>query len=397
MSSSETRLDGLTAALEAALAGSSDAARAPGSERGPRLWPATVAGTSGEDLIVELGPRVQGIVPLAEFDEPPAPGTRLSLALRGREDELWVFSAREAKVLADVQGMDVGSHVKARVIGFNKGGLECKVGPLAAFVPSSQVDLRPVEDLAALAGETLVCEVLEIDRDRRRVVLSRRAVLEEERRIGREEALDGIAAGSVVRGRVVRVEPFGAFLDLGRGLEGLLHVSNLAHRRVAHPEELVAIGQELEVLVLEISAGGERIALGRKQLEADPWDSAAERWREGSLATGTVRRLADFGAFVELEPGVDGLLHVSQLGAGRTRRVRDVLREGQEVQVRIVSVDPHARRISLSRLDERGAVLGSEEAAEGPEIEQALAREPDRPLGTNLGALFKKALGERRP
>lgn len=389
----DSRLERLTAELEEALAGTEvAAAREPG---GRVTYPATVAGTSGADVIVELGPRVQGAVPLAEFSAPPTPGTSLRVTLRGQEDGLWVFSVKEARTLAAWSEMQVGSLVKGKVIGFNKGGLELKVDGIDAFLPASQVALEHVEDLATLAGQTLVCEVLEIDRAKRRVVVSRRAVLEAERERTRREAADELAVGAVVRGRVVRLESYGAFVDVGGGLEGLLHVSNLAHARVERPDELLHVGQELEVQVLSIEEGGKRVGLGRKQLEADPWDAVAYRYEEDQVVTGRVRRLVDFGAFVELEPGVDGLLHVSQLGQGRVRQARDVLKVGDELSVRILSIDSSGRRISLSRLDPRGALIGSEDSVDDAEVRQLLQRE-EAPSGTNLGALFRKALGERK-
>lgn len=390
----DSKLERLTAELEEALAGTSAAAsaREPGARA---FYPAVVAGTSGGDVVVELGPRVQGIVPLTEFTDPPAVGTTLRVTLRGQEDGLWVFSIKEARSLAAWTEMEAGSLVKGKVIGLNKGGLELKLdGGIDAFLPASQVALKHVEDLAALAGQTLVCEVLEIDRAKRRVVVSRRAVLEAERERSRREAGGELSVGAVVRGRVARLESYGAFVDIGGGLEGLLHVSNLAHVRVEHPEELLKVGQELEVQILSIEEGLKRIGLGRKQLEADPWEGVEERFREEQVVTGRVRRLVDFGAFVELEPGVDGLLHVSQLGQGRVRQAREVLKVGEELSVRILAIEPGAKRISLSRLDARGALLGSEEALDEAEVREALGKGGGS-IGTNLGALFKKALSDR--
>ena len=356
-------------------------------EGGPALFAATVAGTSGNDVILELGPRVQGVCPLDEFEEPPTSGDTLRLALVGREDGLWTFSLKQGRALASWDEMEVGSLVKGRVIGINKGGLELKVSGHNAFLPASQVAIGHVEDLESLAGETLVCEVVEIDPSRKRLVVSRRAVLEAEAQASRHALVDALAEGAVIRGKVTRIEPFGAFVDIG-GVEGLLHVSNISHQRVAHPEEVLTKGQELEVQVLKIEEGGRRIGLGRKQLEADPWDLAVERLREDEVVEGTVRRLMDFGAFVEILPGVDGLLHVSQLGEGRVRSAASVLKVGETLSVRIQSIDPVQRRISLSRLDPRGAVLGSEEAAAGEEID-AVLESGSSGLGTNLGALLK--------
>ena len=241
--------------------------------------------------------------------------------------------------------------------------------------------------------QSLVCEVIELDRGKKRVVVSRRAVLEAERNRYREEAMGELAPGSVRRGKVARMESYGAFVDLGGGIEGLLHVSNLSHRRVEHPNEMLKIGQDVEVQILSIEESGKRIGLGRKQLEADPWENALERFHEDKVVEGKVRRIANFGAFVELEPGLEGLLHVSQLGPGRIHHANEVVKPGDEVSVRILTIDAPAQRISLSRLDPRGALLGSEEAAGSEEIEEVL--NATESLGTNLGALFKKALDKK--
>lgn len=357
-----------------------------------RLVPGVVVGVHGSDVFVELGPRNQGVAPLSEFDETPEVGTRYEFTLRGREDDLWKLSRREALQLASWRELEEGSIVKGLVKGQNTGGLELRIGPVTAFMPASHVDLGHVQDLSGYLGQTLLCQVLEIDRARKRIVVSRRAVLEREREAQRAEALEGLRAGEVVRGKVTRIEPYGAFVELAPGVEGLLHVSNLSRRRVQDPAEVLAPGETVEVLVLEITEGGKRIALGRKQLEPDPWDDLHERLAEDSIVSGQVTRIVEFGAFVEVEPGVEGLLHVSQLDRVRPRRVRDILAPGQEVTVRVVEVDAARRRLSLSRLDPHGAVLGSEEAADSEALGEVLRAAEERPRGQSLGDLLRKAL-----
>jgi ribosomal protein S1 len=373
-------------------------ARRPGDRvqrGGQELIYGTVQGLSGDDVIVELGPTMQGVIALAEFETPPAIGLSFEFTLHGQEDGLWLLSRRGARQLAAWDQLAVGGTCKAEVVGINAGGLELKVGPLSAFMPASQVALHRIEDLSSLLGQTLVCEVLELSSERQRVVLSRRAVLEREREEGRREALGRLTPGSTLTGTVTRIEPFGAFVDVGGGVEGLVHVSNVARRRVQHPEEVLAVGQEVRALVLEVKEGGRRISLGIKQLEPDPWDGARAKYPDGALLTGTVTRLSDFGAFVELEPGLEGLVHVSQLASHRVANPREAVESGETVSVRVLAVDPNARRISLSRLDERGALLGSEEAADGETIEQVVRASSAQRATTNLGSLFKKALGER--
>jgi len=363
---------------------------APGAKKG------TIVGISGDDIFVELGPRMQGVVARKEFDQLPEVGQSFEFTLHGREDDLWVLSRREVQALAAWDEVENGSLVKARITGQNTGGLEAKVGPMAAFLPASQVALRREENLAAYIGQTLTCQVTEVDRSRKRILLSRRAVLEKEREAAVQESLGRLSAGQTIQGKVTRVEPFGAFVDLGGGLEGLVHVSNLSHRRVENAGSILQVGQEISAQILSIQDGGKRIGLSTKALEADPWDTAANRYSQDAVVSGRVTRLAEFGAFVEVEPGLEGLLHVSQMAKDRVRRPGDLLKVGETVSVRIVAIEPAKRRLSLSRLDPRGAVLGSEEAVDAAVIDEALGKAPARPALTNLGSLFRKALEDRK-
>ena len=391
--------DPLSREIEAALEGVElqSIGRTPDEgNQGPRsgapdLWKGTVVGVSGDDVIVELSPTMQGVLSKNEFDEPPATGQVFEFSLRGQEDGLWILSRREARQMAAWNDIQVGSRAEARVTGVNKGGLELKLGPVSAFMPASHVALGRVEDLTTCIDQVFECEVLEVDRERKRVLLSRRAVLAAEREAARVETVGSLSSGQIVDGKVTRIEAFGAFVDIGAGIEGLLHVSNMSRKRVEDPKEFVSVGQELQVKILEIKEGGKRIGLGLKQLEADPWAEVYETLREDQVVQGKVSRMMDFGAFVELLPGVDGLLHVSQMAKDRVRRPQDAVSVGQEVTVRIQSIDGAQRRISLSCLDERGAVIGSEEAVDGQVLREALDKAGGAPAQTNLGSLFKKA------
>lgn len=383
------------------LFGGSSAKRGgpPSNKRtgGEELRTGTIVGVDGSDVIVELGPRMQGVIDLAEFDEPPAVGETHEFSLHGQKDGLWLLSRRRARALAAWNQIAPGALVEARVMARNAGGLEMQVGTLSGFMPASQAADRHVDDLDAFVGQTLECVVVEVDPDRRRLVLSRRRAIERERTAKREELSGKLAVGARVRGTVTRLEPYGAFIDLG-GVEGLAHVSQLAHTRVRHPEEVLKVGQQVEAEVLSIDEGGRRIGLGLKQLQSDPWGEVARRHPEGSVTRVRVVRLEPFGAFCELEPGIEGLLHVSQMGGGgdRHRRVQDLVQVGQEFEVRIVSVDQAKRRLALSRLDARGAVLGSEDAADQAEVQRVLATPDQAPRGTNLGNLFKRALDRKQ-
>jgi small subunit ribosomal protein S1 len=352
----------------------------------------TIVGVSGDDVFVEIGPRMQGVISIKEFDTPPAVGEVHEFTLHGRDEDLWVLSRRAARAVAAWDEVEVGSVVKARVTGQNTGGLELKVGPLSAFMPASHVSLNREEDLSAFLTQTLTCEVLEVDRDKKRILLSRRALLEKERETSRKEAVGKYASGQILRGKVTRVEPFGAFVDLGGGVEGLVHVSNLSRKRVENASEVVQKGQEVQVQILEIKDGGKRIGLGMKQLEPDPWQGVTHKYSPDQIVNGKVTRLSEFGAFVELEPGLEGLIHVSQLAKDRVRRAADVVKVGQELAVRIVAIEPSRSRISLSRIDARGAMIGSEDSVDTAVIDEALRLAQPRPVGTNLGNLFKRAL-----
>jgi ribosomal protein S1 len=375
----------------------SDERAKPGAKRGPRgMVPGLIVGVHGDDVIVELSPTSQGICPRSQFEAEPKVGDRTEFTIGGKDsDGLWVLSRRELVALAAWDAIEKGSRVEAKVTGQNTGGLELKIGPLPAFMPASQVGLGREDNLAQYIGKNLEVQVIEIDGERKRMTVSRRAILEAEREASREKSMGSLTVGQVIRGRVMRVEKFGAFVDIG-GVEGLLHVSNLSRGHVADPNDVVKKGQELEVMVLKIEEGGKRIALGTKQLEADPWQAVGGRYQLDQVVAGKVVRLTEFGAFVEIEPGVDGLLHVSAMGKERVRRPQDVLKVGEEVSVRIVTIDSARQRLSLSRLDPRGAVIGSEDSVDTKVIDEAVAKtQASVPQGTNLGSLFKKAFDKK--
>ncbi|MDP6988607.1 MAG: S1 RNA-binding domain-containing protein, partial [Planctomycetota bacterium] len=265
-------------------------AAAPSAEDS-KLRRGTVVGLSGRDVVIELGPREQGVVDVAEFEAPPAVGEVFELAVRGRDGDLLLLSRSEALVLASWRDMKEGDVVKARVTGQNTGGLELKIGPNSAFMPASHASLGREEDLSKFLGDDMTCKVLEIDRARKRVVLSRRAVLAEERDRKRAETTAALVSGSLVKGVVTRIESFGAFVELSPGVEGLVHVSNLSRKRVESPEDVLSVGDRVEAMVLEITEDGRRIGLGMKQLEPDPWDDLVHRIGEESVVEGRVVRL----------------------------------------------------------------------------------------------------------
>jgi len=367
--------------------GRSGPRRGAGAER---LYDGTIVGIHGDDVIVELGPKMQGVCSLREFENPPTVGDTNRFTLRGRDEDLWLVSIRAAQELASWDDLTVGSLTKARVTGQNQGGLVLKIGSHDAFMPTSQVAAERNFDASSLLGQTITAEVLEVDRTRKRVLLSRRKIEERERMERVAEAVGGLASGTVMSGKVTKVEAFGAFVDIGNGLEGLVHVSNVSRKRIEDLSTVLTPGQEVKVMVLDVKDGGRKLSLGMKQLEPDPWDEVSHVLSVDQQVTGKVTRVAEFGAFVEVLPGVDGLLHVSQISHERVRDVSRVLKVGEELSVRITSIDPSSQRISLSRLDPRGAVLGSEDSVDSGTIDSAMQQNKGN-IGTNFGALLRRA------
>ena len=228
-----------------------------------------------------------------------------------------------------------------------KGGLICTVNGIRAFVPASQLSNRYVEKIGEFVGKTLKLKIIELDEQKKRIVCSRRAVVKEENEARKAEAWSKLAEGEVVKGIVRRLTDFGAFVDLG-GVDGLIHVTDLSWAHVKHPSEVVSPDQEVEVKILSLDKERERIQLGLKQLQPKPWDTAPAKYPEGAIVTGKVVRITTFGAFVELEPGIDGLVHISQCAPTRINKVEDAVNVGDEVTVKVLSIDPAAKRISLS-------------------------------------------------
>ena len=290
---------------------------------------------------------------------------------------LLLLTRQGAAVVADWSTVAPGMIVEARVLSTNKGGLTVDVNGIRGFMPVSQIDLYRVEDTEQFVNQRLRCVVTDVDPAERNLVVSRRALQEKEREEAREKLWLELAEGQTREGIVRSIKDFGAFVDLG-GVDGLLHVSEMSWSRVEKADQLVKVGQKVTVLVLKIDPERRKVSLGLKQLTASPWDNVGLTFPEGTVARGKVTRLADFGAFVELEPGVEGLIHISELAPQRVRRVADVVQAGQDVQVMILAIDKDQRRISLSLK----AALPKE--AEPEEEEEELPLKPPRPRTTPL-------------
>ncbi len=331
-----------------------------------------------DDVFVELGGREQGIVPLRQFPEPPQAGTEIEVVVNRFNAEDGLYELSLPAMAADVEDwsdLSEGIMVEARVTGHNAGGLECEVHHIRGFIPVSQIALYRVSDMAEFVGQKLACLVTECNPQRGNLVLSRRALLEREREAARQATLESLEPGQIREGVVRKIMDFGAFVDLGSGVDGLLHVSRLSWARVEHPSEIVKEGQAVQVKVEKVDKATGRISLSYREMQENPWTRAAERYPQGAMVRGKVRKLMEFGAFVEVEPGVEGLVHISELSHKRVWRTSDVVKEGDEVEVVVLSVDAEAQRMSLSI---RQALPAPEKTKKEEEAEPAEAAPPPK-------------------
>ncbi len=311
---------------------------------------ATVTRVHGDDVFLKLSGRFEGVSSLRHFAKPPNVGDALDVVVkRFNEDEgLYEVSAPGASIdVSDWSDLVPGAIVEARVTGTNTGGLECTINKIRGFIPASQVALYRVEQFSEFVDQKFQCVVTEADPQRKRLVLSRRAVLEREQAAKREELLKSLEPGQTMMGVVTKLMDFGAFVDIG-GMEGLVHVSKLSWDRVTHPNEVLKVGEKIKVKVEKIAEGSGKLSLSYRDTLQDPWENIEQRYPANSTARGTVSRIAQFGAFVKLEPGIEGLVHISELAHHRVFAVKNIVNEGDEVEVKILSIDREAQRMSLS-------------------------------------------------
>jgi small subunit ribosomal protein S1 len=309
-----------------------------------------VARVHREDVFIDLGGRNQGVVPLRQFETPPKEGDELELlVVRFNADEGFYELSRTTAAVSVGNWDEVteGQIIEVTVTGANKGGLECQVAGIRAFIPMGQVSIYRVENPEELVGQRLACVVTEVSRERQNLVLSHRAVMERERNEQKDKLMAELAVGQLREGIVRSLKDFGAFVDLG-GVDGLIHISQLSWDRVKHPSEVLEVGQKVKVRIDKFDKETGKLSLSYREVGANPWQNVASKYPVGARATGKVSRLMDFGAFVKLEPGVEGLIHISELGHGRVFRASDVVSEGQEVEVKILTVDEENQRIGLS-------------------------------------------------
>ena len=311
-----------------------------------------------EYAIVDVGLKSEGRVALKEFGAPGEkvevkPGDNIELYVERYEDRdgsivLSREKARREEAWTNLErAFEAQQRVNGTIYGRVKGGFTVDLGGAVAFLPGSQVDIRPVRDVTPLMGTPQPFQILKMDRARGNIVVSRRAVLEETRAEQRSELIQGLKEGMILDGIVKNITDYGAFVDLG-GVDGLLHVTDIAWRRINHPSEALQIGQAVRVQVIRFNSETQRISLGMKQLEADPWDGVAAKYPPGAKYSGRVTNISDYGAFVELEPGVEGLVHVSEMSwTKKNVHPGKIVSTSQEVDVMVLDVDSSKRRISL--------------------------------------------------
>ncbi len=315
----------------------------------------TVIGTVDDFVLVDVGDKAESYIAKSEFQLEDGQefniGDTFDVFVERRKDEGGLLLSREKAIaikvweaIAEIQEAD--GTIEGKIDNRVKGGMSVNIG-VPAFLPYSQIDLRPVKDLDALIGETFEFKILKFNRKRNNVVISRRAILEEARAELREKMRSVLQEGQIIKGAITNITDYGLFIDMG-GMDGLCHITDLSWGRVSHPAKLYKVGQELEVKVLKYDKDHDRVSLGVKQLKADPWATVAERFPVGEKAMGKVVSITDYGAFIELEEGVEGLIHVSEMTwSKKPRHPSKIVTVGDEVEIMVLNIEPETKRISL--------------------------------------------------
>ncbi|MHA1539024.1 MAG: 30S ribosomal protein S1 [Alphaproteobacteria bacterium] len=314
----------------------------------------TVVGIDGDSAIVDVGLKSEGRVLLREFDEGKVTvGEKVDVFLERMEDRdgMVVLSrekaGREEKWIDLNKIFEAKEQVSGEIMGRVKGGFTVDIEGVTAFLPGSQIDVRPIRDLTPLMGTPQPFMILKMDRKRGNIVVSRRAILEESRAEVRNEIMSTLAEGQVLEGTVKNITDYGAFVDLG-GIDGLLHVTDITWRRIGHPTEVLSIGQQVKVQITKFNAETQRISLGMRQLEEDPWKGLEGKYPSGTKFTGRVTNITDYGAFIEMEPGIEGLVHISEMSwTKKAAHPSKIVSTSQEIEVMVLEIDEERRRISL--------------------------------------------------
>lgn len=360
---------------------------------------AKVTKVEDKQALVDVGYKYDGLIPISELSglhvekvsDVVSVGDEFEVKVtKINDDKEELVVSKKALVVEKAwdelsRKMESGEIIEAPVKEVVKGGLVVDVG-LRGFVPASMVERHFVEDFSSYVGNSLTLKVVEMDKEKNKVILSHKAVLEEEAQHQKKSVLENLQPGQVIDGTVQRLTDFGVFVDIG-GVDGLVHVSELAWTRVEKPSDVVKEGDKVKVKILKVDKENERISLSMKETQPGPWDVAGQQFKKGDVVTGTVKRLVSFGAFVELAPGIEGLVHISQIANRHVNAPTEVLKEGQEVRVKILDVIPAEQRISLSiRALEEDRTVEVERA--NRREQQTFQQENNQPLGVTLGDLF---------
>ena len=323
------------------------------SESGAQRREGTVIALTADSIVLDIGFKTEGVLPLAAFppDKPPKPGEKIQVTVKGRDPEGYYELTRgKIERVTDWSSLEKAFAEKSPIIGtvtgVVKGGLSVDVG-VRAFMPASRSGTKDASELEKLVGQEIRCRIIKLDVDDEDVVVDRRAIAEDEERAGKERRYSELKEGDTVQGEVRSLTDYGAFVDIG-GADALLHVGEISWRRINKPSDVLSAGQQIEAVIIKIDSEKRRIAISMKQLLPHPWDAIAEKFKPGERVRGTVTRLMDFGAFVEIEPGIEGLIHISEMSwAKRVRTASDVVKTGETVEAVILGVNPAERRISL--------------------------------------------------
>src|SRR4051812_43760231 len=387
--------DGLLLEIDGQIVPNYDATFAPFEEGD--VVSGRVVRIDNDEVLVDIGYKSEGVIPSNELSirknvdphDEVEMGEEVDALVLTKEDQdgRLIMSKKRARFEKAWRRIEAaaesGEPVEGTVIEVVKGGLIIDLG-VRGFLPASLVDIRRVANLDEFLGQKIECKVIELNRSRNNVVLSRRAVLEEERKEQRQEILDRLQPGLVVEGQISNIVDFGAFVDLN-GIDGLIHISELSWSHVNHPSEILSIGDTVQVKVLDIDRDRQRISLGLKQTQEDPWQRVVDTYNVGDELEGTVTKVVTFGAFVEILDGVEGLVHISELAAHHVENPREVVAPGDEIKVKILEIDSERRRLSLSVKRVEGQVLPSELRGDGPgtvePIEDDGSEMPPAPAG----------------
>jgi small subunit ribosomal protein S1 len=382
---------------EAATADPSDPSQQELPSQGARVQ-GVIQSVHGDDVFVDLGVRIPGVLQVRQFEgtEPPEVGKQIQVVVRKVDENEGLITVNlpsGKQKGGNWDSLESGQVVDCMVNKTNKGGLEITVGSTRGFLPAGQVDLRYVDNLESYVGQKLTVKITEANPKKRNLVVSRRALLLEERREAAKDFWEHIEEGAEFTGTVKTIKDYGAFVDLG-GADGFLHIGQISWTHIKHPNEVLSEGQQIEVKVSKLEKEKKRIGLTMKGLTQNPWEIAAERYTPESTVTGKVTRTTDFGAFVELEPGIEGLIHISELDWKRVRRASDVVTEGSEISAKVLEFDGNRRRISLSLKalteDPRKA---EEEALDKAAEEEAAKLAKRRPRNDLKGGIGSPAAG----